>query len=1214
MASNFFKDIGDELANFVDWVKSVLADEAIRKSIADDLGLEPGQSFNKPADQPLSTVDTYRSQANPDKEAFINLLNDARTLYKTVRTAFSGFGPTNVSKLNAVVYLLFEILAQNYVRLYLPRVYFLAQALSAVAEASSSLEEEPFVLKRFWLVIRDAIVFALSPIGYTYRALSDGVVDEARAKVISDRIFPQLAIFLAFASTREILYGWDSLLLPDKASGFFSIRASTTPIADAIAERMFTFPLSQQPTPTTSLAELLAVTLAIVPKTHAAKPGLMIGVGGSGKVKIPLSDRWEFLLEASAEPAFSLLLQSEAKKMSISAHGPINAPLNVALVSIPDETNVTYAFPHRDETRIEIGQLVFSFNFDGHQGGIKAEAQRCAIVIAAKDQDSFLAEFLPPEGLRVPFNFGTGAATDRGFFTEGNVPLLSGRSSGAPSQPSAPPGNSTGVRQGLVARTRMGTTTEPTPQAIAQLSGTSQPELGTQQIIAIGKTFLGLRLRYLLLGLAPAANPATAQVNVEVSVALDIAIGPIVATVDRIGFQTGLAFPESGGNLGFADLSLGFKPPSGIGLQIDAAVVSGGGFLAFDGVKGQYVGVVLLNLEGGLTLTAFGLLTTRLPNGAKGFSLVVLITAVDFKPISLGLGFMLTGIGGLLAINRTCNEAFLREGIKNKTLDNLLFPKDPIRNAAEIFGTLNSAFPARKGSYLFGPVVQISWGTPPLLTMDLGLILELGHRTRLIVLGKIVAILPTVKNDLIRLQMNVFGVLDFDQRTVALDAVLYESRLLNKFPLTGAMALRLNWGSSPSFALAIGGFHPAFKPPSGFPSLERVALSLSDTKDFRLRCDAYFAITSNTVQFGAHAELFARAGSFSITGQIGFDVLIQFNPFGFLASFYASVQLKRNSTNLFKVKIEGELAGPKPLHVKGKATFEIFWCSFSVSFDQTLVAGTRPAQLTPVNVMSQLKTALADSRNWGGQLAEGDRRLVTLRAIASGDQIALHPLGNLSVTQKVVPLNLEIAKFGNTSPADARSFTITAVSLGNQPLDVNRLPTTTELFAPAQFLDLTDDEKLAAPAFEAMAAGCSLSVGGGSNSFIVPTNDLDVLEDTVLYETKVIDAQRTQPKQPPPPMVLSADLLSQQMTYGAAARSTTRRTGTAKYRAGTPKYAPIPQGWSVAGINDGTPQPASGLEAGKVVTYAQVFQALDRQRRDNPARAKTLMLLRTRRP
>src|SRR5262249_7396763 len=278
---------------------------------------------------------------------------------------------------------------------------------------------------------------------------------------------------------------------------------------------------------------------------------------------------------------------------------------------------------------------------------------------------------------------------------------------------------------------------------------------------------------------------------------LAASLGPAGLAIDGLGASLAVQFPDSGGNLGVADLSPDFKPPTGVGVAIDSPFVSGGGFLSFYTDKGQYACVLQLTIQDLVTVTAIGMITTRLPNGARGFSFVVMITAQGFRPIPLGLGFSLTGIGGLLAINRTCDQDFLREGIKNQTLNNLLFPNDPIGNAPQIFGTLNKAFPAQEGSYLFGPVVQICWGTASLLKMDLALILELGRCTRLLILGRVAAMLPSEQEDLIRLQMNALGVIDFDQGSISIDAVLYDSRLVHKFPLTGSMAMRLNWGSAP---------------------------------------------------------------------------------------------------------------------------------------------------------------------------------------------------------------------------------------------------------------------------------------------------------------------------------------------------------------------------------------------------------------------------------
>ena len=319
-----------------------------------------------------------------------------------------------------------------------------------------------------------------------------------------------------------------------------------------------------------------------------------------------------------------------------------------------------------------------------------------------------------------------------------------------------------------------------------------------------------------------------------------------------------------------------------------------------------------------------------MPDGAKGNSLLVIITAGDFKPIPLPLGFKLTGIGGLLAINRTFDEEALRAGLKNNTLDSVMFPKDPVRNAPQILSNLNKVFPPANGHHLFGPMAQIAWGTPPLTTADLALVLELGARLRLLILAQIVAILPRRENDLVRLQMDAIGVLDFDQGTASLDATLHDSRLLKKFVLTGDMAMRLKWEGSPNFALAVGGLHPAFNPPPAFPKLEHIAINLSAGDNPRLRCEAYFALTSNTVQFGARAELYASALGFSIHGEIGFDVLIQLDPFSFVAKIDAQAQLKRGSTNLLMVRVEGALSGPRPLHINVTATFKVLWWGVSI--------------------------------------------------------------------------------------------------------------------------------------------------------------------------------------------------------------------------------------------------------------------------------------------
>ena len=744
---------------------------------------------------------------------------------------------------------------------------------------------------------------------------------------------------------------------------------------------------------------------------------------------------------------------------------------------------------------------------------------------------------LPTKQTSVEFSFGVGASSRDGFFTVGDLPFVGARGGDAPK---------TSAKRRALTRdvassgsgTQSGNEFPNVPVVATGLQGSGIP-----LEIPIGKSVGPVRLLKVLLNLDRDTASASPKTLVQAAVSFSTQIGPVVATIDRIGMKFGLDFPDdrSKANLHFANLDLGFIPPKGIGLAVDAKSVKGGGFLFHDEGKHQYAGVMELSLSGVVALKAIGLLATRLPDGSKGYSLIILVTAQSAKPggslWELPLGWRLTGLGGLIAIHRTVDEDAVRAGLKNHTLESILFPKDPVANAPTILAAIDRVFPAKRGSYLFGLMVQLQWGVPTLIEVNLGLIVELGGRNRFVVLGRITAILPRMDNDLLRLNLDAVGIFDFDQGTAAIDALLVDSRLLRRFPLTGGGALRARWTSPRSFALAVGGMHHGFTPPAGFPSVERLAVSLTTGDNPRLTCDAYFALTSNTVQFGAHAHLYASAAGFSITGDAGFDVLIQLLPFHFLAEFFAGMQLKKGSTNLFKVKVEGALEGPLPLSVRAKCTFEILWWDVTVRVNFTLVSGQTPPLPAAIDAFAQLCAALGDAKSWTTELPQGQTRIVSLRESAADGTLRVHPLGTLTVRQSVVPLNLarDIDKFNDSPIAGARRFQVTRVAVGTGTGNESTSDVEDD-FAPAQFFEMSDDEKIASPSFEPMQAG--LRIGSSQFAFAIGQGVASPLD----YETRVVDRNAAVP--PPPPKVdyvLSRALLEMHAMHGAAGRSPLRR-------------------------------------------------------------------------
>jgi hypothetical protein len=247
--------------------------------------------------------------------------------------------------------------------------------------------------------------------------------------------------------------------------------------------------------------------------------------------------------------------------------------------------------------------------------------------------------------------------------------------------------------------------------------------------------------------------------------------------------------------------------------------------------------------------------------------------------------------------------------------------------------------------------------------------------------------------------------------------------------------------------------------------------------------------------------------------------------------------------------------------VSGKASFEIFWCDFTVRFDKTLVSGEKPPLPPAVDVLAELRRALHAAESWSTRGAANRQHGVTLRALPPGGRLVLDPLGNLMVKQSVVPLNTDrdIETFGGAPVAGIRRFTVTAL-LNGQPLSADPVK---DQFVPAQFFEMTDEEKLASPSFEEMDAGLVF----GSNAWTF--DEAQTVEAPLVYESFVID-DVGQPSTPAADYVLSAPTLERQFRSGSAARAPIRTLGLARFRnPKAPRAATLRSvRWVVASLND----------------------------------------------
>ncbi|MDD9205409.1 hypothetical protein PU560_02870, partial [Georgenia sp. 10Sc9-8] len=348
---------------------------------------------------------------------------------------------------------------------------------------------------------------------------------------------------------------------------------------------------------------------------------------------------------------------------------------------------------------------------------------------------------------------------------------------------------------------------------------------------------------------------APEDLQMEVTVDGSARLGPLAVTLEGIGLTADL---DLGDPLGALRPQLGFRPPQGAGLTVAAGPVSGGGFLAHD--AGRYTGALEVS-AGDLALSAFGIVQTE--PGGSDFSMVAVV-AGRFAPVPLGFGFTLTGVGGILGLHRDVDVDALFAAVRAGTAGEVLSPEDPVADAPRLVDQLGTLFPASRGQHVFGPTVQLGWGSPvQLVGLDLALVLTLPDPLRVVLVGTVRAVLPDPDLAVARLNVDVAGVLDLSASRFDMEGRVYDS-VIQALPVTGGFAMRTSWGRDTAFAFAIGGLHPGYTPPAGFPEVDRMGVDLSRGSSFQLRLAGYFAITSNSLQLGARADLKARQGGFSV--------------------------------------------------------------------------------------------------------------------------------------------------------------------------------------------------------------------------------------------------------------------------------------------------------------------------------------------------------------
>ncbi len=620
----------------------------------------------------------------------------------------------------------------------------------------------------------------------------------------------------------------------------------------------------------------------------------------------------------------------------------------------------------------------------------------------------------------------------------------------------------------------------------------------------IDKTIGALKIGTLAfeLGSLPGAGDKTFAVKVTTSFAVNFS--GVVFALKGLGARLDMNYLKKDGSIGDFAISPNFEFPTGIALSIDSSAVKGTGILTYDKEKEEFMGALEIMIVDQIKVGAIAILSMRMPDGSKGFSFMTLISVYFTPGIQIGMGFSLTGLGGTIGIHRRINNDMLLVGVREGTITNVFFVEDLDKNLDKMMIQIPQFFPVQKDQFFFGILARITYAE--FIHICIGLLVQLPKPTQILIVGGIFINLPTKEEALLKLNVYFSGGIDFDQG-IWFDASIVNSSIVG-FEIYGDMALRLFWGGpKKGFLYSAGGFHPAYTPDAAFNlgKMRRLGMGIQEGL-LSIKLESYFAITSNTVQFGADLSLAIAWGKFGLFGYFGFDCLFQFKPFYFMFDVRAGVAVKAWGKKICSVQLKMSLQGPGPWRAKGTASIEILFFSVDVDFELEWGQKQQTVQKRFIDIYPKLAAEYRKVENWNIIPSRKSDDLVKILQLNDPNntlkELVMQPYDGIQFDQPVVPLNKSINRFGEEKPLDFFKIELEEMRIGSLHYTAGSYTAVETDFAPTLFIEMNDSNKLKAPSYEKMQNGAKLM--NGMSDCVISTachcdSDYDTMQDELCF-------------------------------------------------------------------------------------------------------------------
>ncbi|KAF2403814.1 hypothetical protein EJ06DRAFT_295181 [Trichodelitschia bisporula] len=219
-------------------------------------------------------------------------------------------------------------------------------------------------------------------------------------------------------------------------------------------------------------------------------------------------------------------------------------------------------------------------------------------------------------------------------------------------------------------------------------------------------------------------------------------------------------------------------------------------------------------------------------------------------------------------------------------------------------------------------------------------------------------------------EMGIMAYCDFHQGQLRIEAQLSPNSFLMSplCHLSGGFALCYWFGNSPyagDFVFSMGGYHPAFKPPTHYPVPPRLAITWQLSKLLSIRGEAYFAITTKVCMGGGMLNAVFNMGLLHAYLTAHADFLMQFHPFFFTADIGVRIGVEFELELLF-ITIHISVHLSAELHLQGppfggQVYVDFYVFGFTVPFGHQV--GAPPAKT--VDEFYTLLTNIPDADSSG---------------------------------------------------------------------------------------------------------------------------------------------------------------------------------------------------------------------------------------------------------